>query len=89
MKSANKGCFDSARSGINILSALTRYGGREISESGVPEIGYLAVDIGDHIEVMSEQCPGHRKNKESFYVYAKCVESNCEGWLPASVIGYF
>ena len=89
MKSANKGCFDSARSAINILSALTRYDAREISESGVPENGYLAVDIGDHIEVMSEQYPGHSKNKESFYVYAKCVESSSEGWLPASVIGYF
>ena len=89
MKSANKGCFDSASSSINILSALTRYDGREISERGFQENGYLAVDIGDHIEVMSEQYPGHRKNTESFYVYAKCVESGSEGWLPASVIGYF
>ena len=89
MKSANEGCSDPARSTINILSALTRYDGREISERGFQEDGYLAVDIGERIEIMSKMYPGHSNNTESFYVYAKCMERDSEGWLPASVIGQF
>ena len=77
------------RNADSILSALTRYDGKEISERGIQENGYLAVDIGDHIEVMSKKYPGHRSNTAPFYVYAKCTKRGSEGWLPASVIGQF
>jgi len=70
-----------------IYQCQEEYDGQEISETGVPETGYLAVQNGEAIKFIYKQVyPGHSKNRESHYMWAESVDKGIKGWFPVRVV---
>ena len=65
------------------------YDAEEIGEYGVRELGYLAVEEGDLVQLSSTVGEkGHPRNCYGCYFYAQSVCSGDWGWLPVDVIDF-
>ena len=51
---------------------LVAYDGRELTESGSgPKGGYLAVELGEPLELLGSVAPGHARNQHQRYRFAR------------------
>eukprot|EP00435_Cladocopium_sp_Y103_P059808 s670_g21.t1 len=65
---------------------LHAYGGIEhCSESMTLESGYLALGVGDQVQILSKEEPGHEGNTFLNYVFAECRDQ--KGWVPSLLLG--
>jgi len=67
-------------------TAKVEYDGREVSEAQEPEGGYLAVGVGDRVELLSDGAPGHGANRWPSYAYGRRLRDAEEGWIPVGCL---
>ena len=67
----------------------TPYDGLERSETGGPELGYLAVDRGDIVEFNCGPYYGHTRNRFTTYVYVRRHGDGRMGWVPRGTLILF
>lgn len=83
-------CLESAKGTTNLhgsfksgdcMVVVLAYDGREVSEAGRPEGGYLRLFEGDVVELLSDPAPGHPGNQWAEYSFG-CTRGGEEGWVP-------
>ena len=67
----------------------TPYDGLERSETGGPELGYLAVDRGDIVEFRCGPYHGHTRNRFTTYMYVRRHGDGRMGWVPRETLIFF
>ena len=73
--------------GTDSSIAHTLYDAVESREDGMGgEAGYLAVECGDRVHILSKPEPAHLRNRFDSYVFAENVAAGTKGWLPAQVV---
>ena len=69
--------------------AVAAYEGIEFAETGGIEMGYMRVEVGDRLEVLSSDTAGHTRKALATYLYCRKIvdEFNEEaGWMPSSCL---
>jgi len=76
--------IESVAASHHIVSA--NYDGREVNEAHEPEAGYLAVVVGDNVELLCNASPGHSQNRWPSYAYGRRLLDAEEGWIPMACL---
>ena len=83
---------DGQSSGEQAMIAIADYDGKEMSEGGVFEGGYLSLVVGCSVTALCEPVPGHTANRAMLYRYGYRIACPAEGggfrqgWFPVSCV---
>jgi len=67
---------------------VLHYDATELAEDGRPEGGYLALSVGERLELRGAPVPGHSANQARHYFYGQKLEDRSSaGWFPTHCIG--
>lgn len=77
---------DKVKSGSSGAALVTAdYDGEEVDEAtGLPDTGYLPVQVGDMLTPLAAPAPGHSRNRFACYVFAerRGGGTSSRGWVP-------